>query len=303
MNQQATILLSQAASCEAELATDSEFQRSDLTAVPKHWEVSFPLDRNSRCSVFHSGSGRKYGTVVHQFSEAETRFVVRGDLQSAEDLIACLKVGEEHARQLKSSELVTQEKVRPDWLDAASAFHHCGFAALDESLIFECPFGPFVERLNRMMHILERNCAVPPEARVTNLAEGREFAGTILEQAKLMDRFDFEHRLSAGAAKPISAEYSQLVWVGKTLAGVILVAPAEADGTYEIPVRYIIPAYRQTWVNALLIHACVKRGEMMGATTIRFNANSKTHHETIHLATQAGCVLVAKSHRYGKVLR
>ncbi len=282
------------------LLTDLEVPRANFAAIPEGWEVSFPLDKNSRYTVFQADSGRKYGVVVQQFSEAETRFVVRGDLQSTDDLIACLKMAEEHARQLKSSELVTQEKVRPGWLDAAITFQQCGFEPLDESLIFECPFRPFVERLNRMMQILERNCAVPPEARVTDLAEGRELAGTILEQARLMDGFDFDHRLSSGASRPISAEYSQLVWVGTTLAGIILVAPAEADGTYEIPVRYIIPAYRQTWVNALLIHSCVKRGEIMGATTIRFNANSKTHHETIRLAAQAGCVLVATSHRYGK---
>lgn len=302
MSSQATISSNQSSSCEAVILTDRQSSRLDLGAFPNHWEISFPPDKNLRWTVFQAEFGRKYGVVIYQFSESETRFVLRGNLQATEDLVACLKVGEEYARQFKSSELVTQEKIRPDWLDIKNIFLQCGFSALDESLVFECPFGPFVERLNRMMHILERNCAVPNEARVTDLAEGRELAGTILEQVRLMDRFDFDHRLSPGAAKPISAEYSQLVWVGKTLAGIILVAPTEADGIYEIPVRYIIPAYRQTWVNALLIHSCVKRGEMMGATIIRFNANSKTHHETIHLATQAGCVLVATSHRYGKLL-
>jgi hypothetical protein len=294
-----TISLDESPRSESAVLTHELLCRTELSEIPKDWEVSFPLDENSRCTVF----GGKFGTVVHQFSKSETRFVVKGELKSGDDLMACLKAAELHARQFKSSQLVTQEKVRPDWLNASDCFQQCGFEPLDESLIFECPFRPFVERLNRIMEVLVRNSAVPGDARVTDLTEGRELAGVILERAKLMDRFDFDQRLRVDVTKPISADYSQLVWVGDTLAGIILVAPAEGNGTYEIPIRYIIPAYRQTWVNALLIHSCVKRGEMMGATTIRFNANSKTHHETIRLAKQAGCVLVATSHRYGKSLR
>lgn len=277
-------------------------RRSQRAGIPWHWEVLFPLDSKLCCTVIHDGLARKYGVISHPFSENETRFVVRGDLESREDLWACLQAAERDARDLKSVELVTQEKVRPDWYDAALVFQQCGFKVLDESWIFECPFGPFVQRVNRLMGMLERHCVIPDEARVTNLHEGRELARAILERASLMDGFDFDHRLGAGAGRQISADYSQLVWMGPTLIGVILVAPAENDGTYEIPIRYIVPAFRQTWVNALLIHSCVKRGEAMGATTIRFNANSKTHHETIHLAKQAGCVSVATSHRYGKLL-
>lgn len=277
-------------------------RRVEPVAIPESWEVSFPRDEELRFEQFHHGLSRIFGIVVYRFTETEARFVLRGDLESGEDLVACLTAGEALARQLKCRELVTHEKLRPDWLDAAVLMKQGGFEPLDESWVFECPFALFAERLNRLMQVLDRNRAVPKEARVTDLTAGIDLARTLLEEARLMDGFDFDHRLKPRVAKPISADYSQLVWVGETLAGVILVAPAREDGTYEIPIRYIIPAYRQTWVNALLIHSCVKRGEILGAATVRFNANSKTHHETIRLAEQAGCVRVASSHRYGKSL-
>jgi hypothetical protein len=272
------------------------------TAMPESWEVSFPRDGNLRVEVFHAGMHRNYGIAVYRFSESEARFVLRGNLESSEDLVICLTAGQALAQQLDCHTLVTQEKIRPDWLEAAAVLNQCGFGALDESWIFECPFAPFVERLNRVMQVLERHSAVPKDARVTDLTEGCGLACSLLEDARLMDGFDFDHRLKPSTTKPISADYSQLVWVGEVLVGVILVAPASDDGCYEIPIRFIIPSYRQTWVNALLIHSCVKRGEMLGATTVRFNANSKTHPETIRLAQQAGCVRVASSHRYGKTL-
>lgn len=277
-------------------------RRIELIAILDSWEISFPRDENLRFETFDTGLGRTFGIIVYRFTESEARFVVRGDLECDEDLMTCLTAGEALARQLKCRELVTHEKLRPEWLDAAALMTDRGFEPLDESWIFECPFTSFAERLNRIMQVLLRNNAVPADARVTDLTAGCGLARTLLEEARLMDGFDFDHRLQAGVAKPISADYSQLVWIGETLAGVILVAPAGDDGTYEIPIRYIIPAYRQTWVNALLIYSCVKRGEILGATTVRFNANSKTHHETIRLAEQAGCVRVASSHRYGKSL-
>lgn len=272
------------------------------TVMPESWEVSFPRDENLRSEVFRAGLQREFGIAVYRFSEAEARFVLRGDLESSEDFVTCLTAGQALAEQLECHTLVTQEKIRPDWLEAAVVLKQSGFAALDESWIFECPFAPFVERLNRIMQVLERHSAVPKNARVTDLTAGCGLARLLLEEAHLMDGFDFDHRLKTNTTKPISADYSQLVWVGDMLVGVILVAPASDDGTYEIPIRFIIPSYRQTWVNALLIHSCVKRGEMLGATTVRFNANSKTHPETIRLAEQAGCVRVASSHRYGKKL-
>lgn len=281
-------------------SSNKEHQRPELPLIPAHWEVSFPLDENSRVIEFHAELGRTFGVIVHRFTDAEARFILRGELKSKDDLVICLQAGEKFAQQLNCNEIVTQEKIRPDWLDAAVIFQKCGYKSLDKSWIFECPFEPFSIRVQRVMQLLERTKAIPQDARVSQLGEGSALARALLNNARLMDGFDFDNRLKPGAAKPISAEHSQLVWVGQTLAGIILVAPTGEDGTYEIPVRYIVPKFRQTWVNAVLIHSCVKRGRMMRATTIRFNANAKTHHETIRLAEQAGCVRIASSHRYGK---
>lgn len=277
--------------------------QSAESAVPGHWEIPFPLDQGTHVMVYQTRSTRNFGVIVHRFDESEARFILRGVHECADDLVACLQAGEEFARRLGCRVLVTQEKVRPDWLDAGNILSQAGFEALDESWIFECPFALFARRANRIMQVLLRSGAIPDEARTTDLKEGKALARKLLEDARLMDGFDFDHRLDPAATKPISAEHSQLVWVGSTLVGIILVAPTGDDGVYEIPIRFIIPAFRRTWVNAALIHACVKRGEALGAATVRFNANSKTHHETIRLAEQAGCVRIATVHRYGKQVR
>lgn len=281
-------------------SSEDAFFRSEQTTIPTDWEIAFPLLGEICTAVFHTPSERTFGIVVYRFSPSEARFVLRGDLRTIAELAACLLAGEQIARHLDCSKFVTQEKVRPDWLDAASIFSRAGFEQLDESWIFECPFKAFARRLNRIMGMLMRHKVIPQEARISDLTEQNQLARAVLEEANLMDGFDFDNRLSAKSSKRISAEYSCLVWVGETLVGIMLVAPTQEDDTYEIPIRYVAPAYRRTWVNAMLIHSCVKHGESMGASTIRFNANSKTHHETIRLAEQAGCVRIASSHRYEK---
>lgn len=276
------------------------FQGIKSRSIIRSWEIPFPKGPALCYQVFQNGLGEIFGVAVYRFSNSEARFVIRGELFDADDLRTCLNVAEDLGRQLGCSEIVTQEKMRPDWLGAGDVFKKCQFQQLDESWIFECPFKPFAERLNRIMRVLRRDGSIPEGARVTDLAVGQGLARAILGEALLMDGFDFDNRLKPGSTKYISAEFSQLVWIGKKLVGIMLVAPTGKNGIYEIPIRYIAPAYRKTWVNALLIYSCVKRGESVNATTIRFNANAKMHHETIRLAEQSGCTCIALSHRYGK---
>ena len=302
MNRQDGMPASSLLSFETLAVPGSELLRTGSSVIPENWKIPFPTGNDIRFALFDADPARRFGIVVYRFSESETRFVIRGNLDSREDLVTCLKAGEGISRQLKSRQLVTQENFLPDWLDAANVFKECGFVSIDESWSFECPFAPFAERSNRIMQNLVRHGAVPKDARVSGISEGREQVRAILEKARLLDGFDFDQHLKIDKGGSISNDYSRLVWVGQTLAGIILVAPTGQDGIFEIPVRYIIPSYRKTWVNAFLIHSCIKRGEAMGAATIRFSANSKTHHETICLAKKVGCVRVAASHRYGQQL-
>lgn len=287
----------------AQLVTESEKWEvvSDFTRSPTSpWDIPFPDDGLVRSEAVFNETGAVFGVSVYRFSHDEARFVLRGNSETAQDLQSSLAVAERLARELGCRALVTQEKLRPDWLEAERIFRASGFAQLDASLIFECPFETLAERSTRIMRALRRRSAIPKEAQVTSLRAGRKIARSILGEALLMDGFDFDNRLTAAAAKHISEDYSQLVWLGDTLLGIILVAPTPEEHVYEIPIRFIVPPYRQSWVNALLIDSCVTRGEAMSATAIRFNANADTHGETIRLAEQAAGKLIAASHRYGK---
>ena len=279
-----------------------EYASDDFLAAAVSWDIPFPASGRIVSQIRLKQGVAAYGVSVYCFSADVARFVIRGDLTDAEDLMACLAKADKLARQLGCCELVTQEKMRPDWLGTERVFRAGGFRQLDASFIFECPFNQLAIRSTRVMKILKQRGAIPREARVTDLREGRKLARFILEEALLMDGYDFDNRLEPGATKYISETYSQLVWLGSTLLGIILVAPTQDQDIYEIPIRFIMPSHRQTWVNALLIQSCVQRGEVMSAKAIRFNANADTHRETIRLAEQAGGTLIASSHRYGKSL-
>lgn len=266
------------------------------------YDVPFAANGEVISDVFWRGREPIYGVSVYRFSSDEARLVVRGDLAYPQDLQACLARAETCAAALGCSRLVTQEKLHSSWLDAASVCRADGFVQLDTSLVFECPFDLLAERSRRAVHALERRNAIPATASVTSLKEGYDRARVMLNEASVMDDFDFDSRLAADSTKPLSAQYSQLVWLGEALVGIILVAPTPVDAVYEIPIRFIAPSYRQTWVNTLLIHSCVQYGEAYAARAIRFNANPDTHQETISLARSIHGRHIATSHRYGKVL-
>lgn len=288
------------ASCPPGNRVDPQIRSAQVGLLPNLWEIAFPVSDGTLFTLFKSINGKDFGVVVHRFTSRESRFVIRGQLTSKIDLFKCLTAGEDLAKKLGCSKLVTQEKIPLDWFDAGSVFRACNYEVLDESFTFEGSFGPFARRINRIGKILLGSRAVPKHVRVTGLAEGLDHARDVLEREHLLDSFDFDCRLKPNSTKPISSEHSQIIWLGELLVGIILVAPIGHNNTYEIPVRYVVPAHRQTWANALLLFAAVKRGELAGAELIRFNANSQNHRETIRLAAQAGCVQIACSHRYGK---
>jgi len=269
---------------------------------PRQWDVAFPSDEKTRSTVFTNELNEPMGVVVRRYTAHEARFVLRGNFKSGEDLIICLAAAEKTARQLGCSTLTTQEKVHPEWLDAFNTFQSQGFKSVDESWVFNGPFESFADRIRRTAAILNRKNAIPEEARVSSLTEGQERVRALLNETLMMDDFEFDNRLKSNASKPISATYSQIAWCGPKVVGVLLVAPTLSSGVYDIPIRYVLPDYRQTWVNALLIAACVKHGESVGAEFIQFEANVKSHHETLYLAKKTGCNRVAVFNRFEKSL-
>ena len=273
-----------------------------LTVLPKHWDVAFPPDERTRFTIFETESARAVGVIVRQYTALEARFVLRGDLKSEEDLIACLAEAEKIACQLGCRSLTTQEKVHPKWFNALNVFGSRGFIPIDESWTFNGPFVSFADRSRRVAAILDYRKAIPKEARVTNLIAGLASVRALLNETLMMDDFEFDNRLKSNALSPISLAYSQIAWHGQKIVGVLLVAPTTDTGLFEIPIRYVLPDYRQTWVNAQLIFECVKHGENLGAEFIQFEANIKFHHETLYLAKKAGCKRVAIFNRFQKQL-
>ena len=270
--------------------------------LPQAWDVAFPSDQRTSFSRYMTEPDRHIGTVVRRYTSCEARFVLRGDLDSKEDLAFCLSAAEKKARQFGCCVLSTQERVNPEWLDALNTFQEHGFEIVDESWLFSGPFNSFASRIRRIESLLHQKNAIPAEARVSSLKEGIQFARSLLNDSLMMDDFEFDNNIKPGALKPISTAYSQIAWCGKKIVGVLLVATTPNERLYDIPIRYVLPEFRQKWVNTLLISECVKHGEKIGAEFIQFEANSKSHTETFALAEKTGCKRVAIFNRFQKIL-
>lgn len=242
------------------------------------------------------------GVAVRHYTDREARFVLRGNLVSETDLATCLAAAETTARELGCSVLTTQEKVHSEWLDASNIFQRQGFNLIDESWIFNGSFRSFADRIQRTAAILDRKKAIPQEARICSLAGFHDQVRNLLHNTLMMDDFEFDNRLKKNSLKPISSDYSQTAWSGHKLVGVLLVAPTIEKGVFDIPIRYVLPDYRQTWVNSLLIAECAKHGESIGAEAIQFEANLQSHRETLYLAKKTGCKRVAVFNRFEKQL-
>ena len=270
--------------------------------ISQPWDVAFPSDQRTSFSRYMTESNRYIGVVVRRYTSFEARFVVRGDLDSKEDLAFCLSAAEKKAQQLGCCVLSTQERIIPEWLDALNTFQQHGFEITDESWLFTGPFNSFASRIRRIESLFHQKNAIPAEARVSSLKEGIQFARALLNDSLMMDDFEFDNSVKLGALKPISTAYSQIAWYGDKIVGVLLVATTPDKRLYDIPIRYVLPEFRQKWVNALLISECVKHGEKIGAEFIQFEANSKSHTETFALAEKTGCERIAIFNRFQKIL-
>lgn len=275
---------------------------SQVLTSAEQWDVAFPLDSETHFGMFGNGTNKNIGVVVRRYTPYEARFVLRGNFKSEEDLIVCLVEAENIARQLGCNILTTQEKVYPGWLNAFNIFQRQGFESIDESWIFNGPFKSFADRIRRTAIKLKNKNAVPEQARISSLNDGQDRVRVLLNDTLMMDDFEFDNRMKDTSLNPISGTYSQIAWYGEKVVGVLLVAPTTDCGVYDIPIRYVVPDYRQTWVNVLLIDACVKHGENLGAEYVQFEANSRSHYETLYLAKKTGCKRIAVFNRFEKLL-
>lgn len=267
------------------------------------WEVAFPQNSRTISAEIQGNSFSKIGVVVHRISSTEARFIIRGNLKSNNDLINCLLLAERLATSIGCHTLVTQEKVPSNWLNANASFKIAGFELTDESWVFSGPFLTFAERIKNTQTLLLRKNVIPKNTRTTNLIGYHDQIKKLLHDHEMMDDFDFDYFLHHSSSQSISSKFSQIVWCNNKIVGVILVSSSVEIGVYYIPIRYVIPEFRQTWVNVLLIAECVKHGPTAGAEIVRFEANLRTHKETISLAKKTGCKPIGTFNRYRKFFK
>lgn len=284
------------------LTKDAIFSNPDYYLVQQSWNISFPSDEKTKSIAFISDTNEDIGVVVRKYTSHEARFVLRGNIMSSLDLSRLLVAAEELSSSFGCKFLTTQEKIPVLWLDSIRTFCSRGFDVIDESWTYKGPFKPFAERAFRIKQKLIEKNIVPLSAKTTSLFKNKTNVRALLNTSLMMDDFEFDNAIKNACPSPISLLYSQIAWHGQKIVGVLLVASTPEDGVFEIPIRYILPEYRKSWVNALLIAGCVKYGDVSGAKFIKFDANTKTHHETMMLAKKTDCKKIATFNRFQKNL-
>lgn len=278
------------------------FFLADQNHYQINWDIAFPVDHQSIVVLFISDTNLYFGIVVRRFNVHEARFVIRGDLTSDEDLYSCLQEAEKTALSLGCSVLITQEKIEINWLNSFDLFLKCSFKSIHQTAYFEGSFNLFAERILKVESALRRRRSLPKGARITCLVEGQQQARALLHSTLMMDDFEFDNRIKKEASSPISIFFSQLAWNDNDIVGVLLVAKTTTDDLFDIPIRYVIPSLRHTWVNTFLIAACVRLGIQANAKLIRFEANLVAHQETLSLAKKTGCKMTKNFSRFEKHL-
>ena len=261
------------------------------TATTEHVAVTLSETKQALVSVYLFD--RKTG---------EARFVLRGGIDSGADLKICLEEAESLARSLGATSLVSQEKISADFVSAPHIFRSSGFSELDESWTFECPFAALADRSEQVYGRLLKKGIIPKDAKVDSVDNRFGEVRAILDASRMMDGFDFDARLSGASLMAVSRAHSRVICHRRDILGILLVAPCTKPGTWEVSNRWVAEKARRSWVNAALIHSCIRKGRELGAEYIRFNANADNHRETIRLAEHANGSCIGYSHRYGKRL-
>lgn len=284
------------------LTKDAFFSNPDFDLAQQSWNISFPSDDKTKSTTFISVTNENIGVIVRKYTSHEARFVLRGNIISSLDLIRLLVAAEELSSSFGCRFLTTQEQIPVLWLDSTRTFCTQGFNVIDESWTYMGPFKPFADRAFHIKQKLFEKNIVPFNAKTTSLFNYKAKIRALLNTSLMMDDFEFDNAIKITYHSPISLLYSQIAWHGHKIVGVLLVASSPEDGVFEIPIRYILPEYRKSWVNALLIAGCVKYGDVSGAKFIKFDANTKTHHETMMLAKKTDCKKIATFNRFQKNL-
>lgn len=266
------------------------------------WDVAFPADRQSIVVLFVSNNNHSFGIVVRKYNIYEARFIIRGNLTSDKDLVVCLQEAERTAMLMGCKILTTQEKIDISWLNSFQVFDQCYFKSVNQSISLEGPFELFADRILKIESLVLQNKAFPKGSKVTSLAEGLSQTRTLLNSSLMMDDFEFDNGLKNDSPSPLSISYSQVAWQDDEVVGVLLVASTATVDLFDIPIRYVAPTFRHSWVNTFLTAACVRHGYAASAKRIRFEANLSLHKETISFAKKCGCSITNNFSRFEKDL-
>lgn len=266
------------------------------------FHISFPRNENTAFKIISGSDNNEICVSVHKHSNEEARFLFKGELTTSDDIEYSLHTAESLAFSSGCRLLVTQEKIDTFHLDASNTFVRSGFKKTDESVVYAGSFATFFERIQCIYFKLKRKGVIPSHALIANLSEVKLKVRSILNDNHMMDHYDFDFRLKEKTALSICEHLSKVAILDDKIIGILLVSSAFDHNNFNIPIRFIESDYRQSWVNAVLMHASIQQGIALSAKTLQFEANVLTHLETIYFAKKMGCSSVASFNRFSKFI-
>ncbi|GHC12198.1 hypothetical protein [Cerasicoccus arenae] len=210
-------------------------------------------------------------------------------------------VAMELAQQVESGDF-RQRNWTPADSPECHALESIGFQVCDSGYFYDIPMEKVCERLERVGKALDRLRPLEPGQQVTSWQpERRAEVRRIALAESLADTAYLDSIMTPGPPMELHPHGTTLAFENGKLVGFFL---AVYHGTHgEIPVRWVAPSHRNSWVNARLMIHSLQEGYQRHQEVrhIRFKGDEAAHLETRYMCQQFGgaeiaqCVRMARS--------
>ncbi len=176
------------------------------------------------------------------------------------------------------------------------------FQARDEIHKYEASLCVLASRVNRINRRLDRHRSLDKCGELVALDETtKDRVRLSLERANLMSSSEFDRLYESFVAHDFKRCSSIALARGKVI-GILLVVPMPVSARVSIPVIWVHPNHRQSWVQTRLLQRSIQSSAHLSPTTIEFSGDTAKAPDTIKLANKAQATLLSRYCRFERVI-
>lgn len=234
-----------------------------------------------------AGRGLPVGVLTWFESEdasAEGSFVLAVNRSARNgDAVASALVERLPTQMLRQRNWIAEDSVE------SRALADIGARVSSAGCIYEIPFDSVDERVRRLGAMLDAKKPLQSGQEIRSWSpELRMEVRGIVQAEKLADVACLDAMMTPGSTVAISTPATSLALDEGRLVGIFL-SHIQGDRC-EVPVRWVAPSHRQSWVNARLMLRSLTEGRPHHpeVTRLRFKGDEATHRETHQLCRRFG---------------